>query len=222
MSVAYRWTAGSSHYPLRGMASVTSDPELEALKAGDAAAFEALLDRYHGPLLRVALGYVRDREAAEDAVQETWLRVLAGLDRFEGRSTLKTWIFGILLNVARSRRRRDRRILPFSSLFRRDQPGSEPIVDPDRFNAEGRWTSLPENWESLPEARLMSREVLDRVGAAIDELPPKLREVILLRDVADWSAEEAASLLGISAANQRVRLHRARGHVRRVLEEYLR
>lgn len=222
MSVAYRWTAGSSQYPLRSVASVTSDPELEALKAGDAAAFEALLHRYHGPLLRVALGYVRDREAAEDAVQETWLRVLAGLDRFEGRSTLKTWIFGILLNVARSRRRRDLRILPFSSLFRRDEPGSEPIVDPDRFNAEGRWTSLPENWESLPEARLMSREVLDRVGAAIDELPPKLREVILLRDVAGWSAEEAASLLGISAANQRVRLHRARGHVRRVLEEYLR
>lgn len=222
MAVAWPWPAGSSLYPLRGVAGVITDPELEALKAGDAAAFEALLDRYHGPLLRVALGYVRDREAAEDAVQETWLRVLAGLDRFEGRSTLKTWIFGILLNVARSGRRRDRRILPFSSLFRRDEPGSEPTVDPDRFNSEGRWTSLPENWESLPEARLMSREVLDRVGAAIDELPPKLREVILLRDVAGWSAEEAASLLGISGANQRVRLHRARGHVRRVLEDYLR
>ena len=222
MSVAYRSPARGSLYPWRGVARVSSDSELDALKAGDAAAFEALLDRYHGPLLRVALGYVRDREAAEDAVQETWLRVLAGLDRFEGRSTLRTWIFGILLNVARSRRRQDRRLLPFSALFRRDEPGSEPIVDPDRFNAEGRWTSLPDKWEVLPEARLMSREVLDRVGAAIDELPPKLREVILLRDVGGWSAEEAASLLGISEANQRVRLHRARGHVRRVLEEYLR
>ena len=222
MAVAYGWPAGSSLYPLRGVASTTSDPELEALKSGDAAAFEALIDRYHGPLLRVAAGYVGDHAAAEDAVQETWLQVLAGLDRFEGRSTLKTWIFGILLNVARSRRRRERRSIPFSSLFRRDAPGSEPLVDPDRFNAQGRWTSLPQNWESLPEARLMNREVLDHVGAAIDELPAKLREVILLRDVAGWSAAETASLLGISDANQRVRLHRARGHVRRVLERYLR
>jgi RNA polymerase sigma-70 factor, ECF subfamily len=214
--------AGSAwHYSLPSVARLTTDPELDALKAGDEAAFTSLLERYHGPLFRLAVSHLRDRDAAEDAVQETWLRVLAGLDRFEGRSSLKTWIFGILLNVARSRRRRESRLLPFTSLFRRDAPGSEPIVDPDRFNAEGRWTSLPDNWDNLPEARLLSREVLGRVGAAIDELPPKLREVIILRDVAGLPAADAAGLLGITEANQRVRLHRARGHVRRVLEDYL-
>ena len=222
MEITPPWAAGDRHYPLPRVARLTTDPELEALKAGDEAAFAALIDRYHGPLFRLAMGHLRDRDAAEDAVQETWLQMLAGLDRFEGRSSLKTWIFGILLNVARSRRRRESRLLPFTSLFRRDEPGSGPIVDPDRFNAEGRWTSLPDNWEGLPESRLLSREVLGQVGAAIDELPAKLREVIVLRDVAGLPAGAVASLLGISEVNQRVRLHRARGHVRRVLEDYLR
>ena len=221
MAVASLWVPADWHYPLPRVAGLTTDPELEALRTGDEAAFAALLDRYHGPLFRLAMSHLRDRDAAEDAVQETWLQLIAGLDRFEGRSSLKTWIFGILLNVARSRRRRESRLLPFTSLFRRD-PGSGPIVDPDRFNAEGRWTSLPDSWEGLPESRLLSREVLGRVGAAIDELPPKLREVIILRDVGGLPAAEVAGLLGISEANQRVRLHRARGHVRRVLEEYLR
>lgn len=223
MSIAHLGAAGGGwHYSWPRVARLTSDPELDALKAGDEAAFASLLDRYHGPLYRLAMSHLRDRGAAEDAVQETWLRVLAGLDGFEGRSSLKTWIFGILLNVARSRRRRESRLLTFTSLLRRDAPGGEPVVDPDRFTAGGLWTSLPDNWESLPESRLLSREVLGRVGAAIDELPPKLREVILLRDVAGLPAADAAELLGISAANQRVRLHRARGHVRRMLEEYLR
>ena len=177
MAIVLRWAPAERHYPLARVANLTSDPELEALRAGDEAAFASLLDRYHGPLFRLAMGYLRDRDAAEDAVQETWLQVLAGLDRFEGRSSLKTWIFGILLNVARSRRRRESRLLPFTSLFRRGEEGGGPIVDADRFNSDGRWTSLPDNW---------------------------------------------AGLLGISEANQRVRLHRARGHVRRVLEEYLR
>jgi RNA polymerase sigma-70 factor, ECF subfamily len=222
VSIAQRWAFGERLYPLPRVARLITDPELEALKAGDEAAFADLLDRYHGPLFRLAMGHLHDRDAAEDAVQETWLQVLAGLDRFEGRSSLKTWIFGILLNVARSRRRRESRLLPFTSLFRRDEPGSGPIVDPDRFNAGGRWTSLPDNWAGLPESRLLSREVLGRVGAAIDELPAKLREVIVLRDVAGLPAGDVAALLGISEVNQRVRLHRARGHVRRALEDYLR
>ena len=221
MAIAYG-AARTWLYPLARVAKLTTDPELDALRAGDEAAFAALLDRYHGPLFRLAMSHLRDRDAAEDAVQETWLRVLAGLDRFEGRSSLKTWIFGILLNVVRSRRRRESRLLPFTSLFRHDEPGIGPIVDPDRFNSDGRWTSLPDNWAGLPESRLLSQEVLGRVGAAIDELPPKLREVIQLRDVAGLPAAEVATLLGISEANQRVRLHRARGHVRRVLEDYLR
>jgi RNA polymerase sigma-70 factor (ECF subfamily) len=221
MAIVVRRAAAARHYPLARVANMTSDPELAALKAGDEAAFASLLDRYHGPLFRLAMGYLRDRDAAEDAVQETWLQVLAGLDRFEGRSSLKTWVFGILLNVARSRRRRESRLLPFTSLLRRDEPGSGPIVDADRFNANGRWTSLPDNWEGLPESRLLSREVLGRVGAAIDELPPKLREVIVLHDVAGLPSAAVAGLLGISGVNQRVRLHRARGHVRRALEDYL-
>ncbi len=222
MSIAQRWAFGDLHYPLPGVARLIGDPELDALKAGDEAAFADLLDRYQGPLFRLAMGHLHDRDAAEDAVQETWLQVLAGLDRFEGRSSLKTWIFGILLNVARSRRRRESRLVPFTSLFRRDEPGGGPIVDPDRFNAAGNWTSLPDNWANLPESRLLSREVLGRVGAAIDELPAKLREVIVLRDVAGLPAGDVVALLGISEVNQRVRLHRARGHVRRVLEDYLR
>jgi len=195
---------------------------VDALRAGDEAAFVQLVREYQPSLVRVARIYVSTQAAAEEVAAETWLAVLNGIGRFEGRSSLKTWIFGILLNVARSRRRRESRLLPFTSLFRRDEPGSGPIVDPDRFNAEGRWTSLPDNWESLPESRLLSREVLGRVGAAIDELPPKLREVIILRDVAGLPAADAAVLLGITEANQRVRLHRARGHVRKVLEDYLR
>ena len=219
MSIAYRWGSGARHYPLPGVASLTTDPELEALRAGDEAAFAELLDRYHGPLFRLAMGHLRDRDAAEDAVQETWLQVLARLDRFEGRSSLQDLD---LRDPHQRGRRRESRLLAFTSLFRRDEPGGGPIVDPDRFNKEGRWTSLPDNWAGLPESRLLSREVLGRVGAAIDELPPKLREVIVLHDVAGLPSADVAALLGISEVNQRVCLHRARAYVRRVLEEYLR
>lgn len=210
-------------YPWPRMADATPDAELAALRTGDEAAFVALIDRFHGPMLRLAMTYVRDREAAEDAVQETWLVCLRGLEGFEGRSSLKTWLFGILVNIARARGRRDSRSLPFASLFRRDDSDSRrPAVDPDRFDAEGRWTSLPSNWESLPEDRLLSRETVERVTAAIDSLPSKQREVIVLRDVAGWSAEETSAFLKVSDVNQRVRLHRARAAVRAALEEYLR
>lgn len=192
--------------------------ELEALKAGDEDAFRALIQRYHGAILRLAMTYVGDREAAEDVVQETWLAVLRGVRSFEGRSSLKTWVFGIAINVARSRRRKESRILSFTSLFqRRDESG--PTVDPSRFGAEGMWRSLPDSW---PEGRLIGAETLQRVKEAIDALPPKQREVIVMRDVAGMEAGEVAELIGISAENQRVRLHRARAAVRRVLEDYLR
>ena len=204
------------------MAEGTADTELAALRAGDEATFVSLIERYHGPMLRIAMGYVRDRGVAEDVVQEAWLTCLRGLGRFEGRSSFKTWLFGILINLARARRRKESRILTFTSLFRRDDSDSRgPAVDPDRFNAMGMWTSLPSNWSELPEANLLSRETLDRVRVAIDALPPKLREVILLRDVAGWDAEETAALLKLSAVNQRVRLHRARAAVRQALEDYL-
>lgn len=199
------------------------DPELEALKAGDEVAFQSLIQRYHGPMLRLAMSYVGDRGVAEDVVQESWLICLRGLDRFEGRSSLKTWIFGIAINVARSRRRKEARILPFASFWRRDDSeGHRPTVDQSRFGSDGMWRERPSTWDNLPESKVLGDETLRRVKAAIEALPPKQREVILLRDVAGFGADEVRALLGISAANERVRLHRARAAVRKMLEEYLR
>src|SRR6266700_2533324 len=199
------------------------DPDLAALRSGDEAAFEALIGRYHGPMLRLAMTYVRDRGVAEDAVQETWLTCLRTIDRFQGRSSLKTWIFGILLNVARSRRRKESRILPFTSLFRRD--GGEdrgPTVDQRRFGRDGMWSTPPDSWSNVPESRLLDRETVEKVKAAIETLPAKQREVVILRDVAGFDADEVCALLSISQSNQRVRLHRGRAAVRKTLEEYLR
>ena len=199
------------------------DAELEALRAGDEAAFQALIQRYHGPMLRLAMTYLGDRGVAEDVVQEAWLTCLRSLDRFEGRSSLKTWLFGILVNVARSRRRKESRILPFASLWRRDgSDGRTPTVDRSRFGADGLWRDGPHSWDNLPESKVLGEETLQHVRTAIEALPAKQREVILLRDVAGFDAGEVSSLLGISAANERVRLHRARAAVRQMLEEYLR
>jgi RNA polymerase sigma-70 factor (ECF subfamily) len=199
------------------------DPDLEALKAGDEDAFRALIQRHHGSMLRLAMTYVGDPGVAEDVVQESWLTCLRGLDKFEGRSTLKTWIFGIVLNVARSRRRKEARILPFASLFRRDDSDRKRVtVDQSRFGSDGMWASRPDSWNSIPEARVVGIETLERVKLAIEALPPKQREVITLRDVAGLEAEEVCGLLSISAENQRVRLHRARAGVRKMLEDYLR
>ncbi len=205
-------------YPWRGMPAA-QDPELAALRAGDERAFEALIERHHGAMLRLAMSYVGERAVAEEVVQETWIAVLQSLDRFEGRSSLATWIFRILVNVARSRHRKESRSLPFSSLFQRD--GSGDAVDGDRFDRAGLWSRPPSPWSSVPEDRLLSSETRDQLDAALRTLPEKLRQVIVLRDVAGWSGEEVSSFLGISPANQRVRLHRARAVVRRSLEAYL-
>jgi len=199
------------------------DSELEALRAGNEAAFQSLIQRYHGPMFRLAMNYVGDRGVAEDVVQESWLTCLRSLDRFEGRSSLKTWLFGILVNVARSRRRKESRILPFASLWRRDDSDSRrPTVDRSRFGSDGMWSDGPRSWDNVPESKVLGAETLQNVRSAIDALPPKQREVILLRDVAGFDAAEVSGLLGISAANERVRLHRARAAVRQKLEEYLR
>jgi RNA polymerase sigma-70 factor, ECF subfamily len=201
----------------------TFDSELEALRAGDEAAFRALIERYHGAIMRLAMAYVRDRGVAEDVVQETWLTCLRSLDKFEGRSSLKTWIFGIAMNVARSRRRKEARIVPFASLWHRDDSDKRrPTVDSTRFGPDGMWASRPASWSSLPESTVLGNETLQRVKEAIDVLPAKQRDVITLRDVAGLTADEVCGLLSISAENQRVRLHRARASVRKMLEEYLR
>jgi len=211
-----------SSYPGPRVVREPIDPDLGALRSGDEAAFEALIGRYHGPMMRLAMTYLHDRGAAEDAVQETWLTCLRTLDRFEGRSSLKTWIFGILLNVARARRRKESRIMPFTSLFRRDDGDARvATVDPRRFGADGMWSTPPDSWSNVPESRLLDRETINHVKAAIERLPAKQREVVILRDVAGFEADEVCSLLSISAANQRVRLHRGRASVRKTLEEYL-
>jgi RNA polymerase sigma-70 factor (ECF subfamily) len=199
------------------------DSELDALKAGDEEAFKSLIQRYHGPMLRLAMAYVRDREVAEDVVQESWLTCLRSLDRFEGRSSLKTWILGIVMNVARARRRKESRILPFASLWRRDDSDSDrPTVDPSRFGRDGMWQTRPHAWDNLPESKVLGDEALQKVKSAIEGLPPKQREVIVLRDVAGLDADEVSGMLGISPENERVRLHRARAAVRKMLEDYLR
>ena len=205
------------------MAEPSYPSDLEALKSGDEPAFRDLIQRFHGPMLRLAMAYVRDREVAEDVVQESWLVCLRGIDRFEGRSTLKTWILGIVLNVARARRRKEARVLPFASLFRRDDSDRpRPTIDASRFGPDGLWRSGPDNWENVPESKVLGGETLERVKAAIEALPSKQKEVIVLRDVAGLDAAEVSAMLGISAENERVRLHRARVGVRKALEEYLR
>jgi RNA polymerase sigma-70 factor (ECF subfamily) len=198
---------------------------LDALRAGDEGAFTELVREYHGSLVRVARTYVSTLAAAEEVAQETWVGVLNGLDRFEGRSSLRTWIFRILTNIAKTRAQRDRRSVPFASLA--DESGDgEPSVDPERFMPSGErwaghWKSYPDSWGELPEERLLSDETLARLQEAIDRLPPAQRQVITLRDVEGWSSEDVCSALELSETNQRVLLHRARSKVRQVLEGYL-
>jgi RNA polymerase sigma-70 factor (ECF subfamily) len=199
---------------------------LAALKQGDEHAFVALVERHQGLMLRVALRYVHTRAVAEEVVQETWVGVLHGLDRFEGRAALKTWIFRILTNRAKTRGTRERRSIPFSAFADPAAEGSEPAVDPSRFQSAEDiwphgWASPPTSWDEVPEERLLSFETLDKVAEAIASLSGAQREVITLRDVEGWTSAEVCNHLGISETNQRVLLHRARAKVRRALEEYL-
>lgn len=197
------------------------DPELEAVKSGDDSAFEELTRRHYPAMLRIAMAYVRDREVADDLIQEAWLTFLRTLDRFEGRSSLRTWLFGILTNLARARRRRESRFVPFTYLFERGAGSRGPTVDPRRFGPDDRWQSPPPSWSPLPESVFESRETLAELRTAIDKLPPRLREVMVLRDVVGLSSDEVRGLLAISASNQRVRLHRARAAVRQRMEDLL-
>jgi RNA polymerase sigma-70 factor (ECF subfamily) len=192
-----------------------------ALRAGDEAAFVTLVERYHLPLMRLARLYVPDQTAAEEVVQEAWLGVLQGLGRFEGRCSLKTWIFRIVTNIAKTRGQRERRRIAFSLLDSADEGSDEPVVDPDRFGRDGHWVLAPQSWDELPEERLLARETRERIRAAIAVLPPRQQTVITLRDVEGWTAEEVCELLEIAPTHQRVLLHRARSAVRQSLEQYL-
>jgi RNA polymerase sigma-70 factor (ECF subfamily) len=200
--------------------------QLAALRAGDERAFSGLVERHHAAMVRFATVYVPSRAIAEEVVQDAWLAVLDGLDRFEGRSSLKTWIFRILTHKALTRGAREHRTVPFSSLFDAAKDEGEPAVDPERFFSPnpghpGHWSDPPRRWEGAPEERLLSRETLARVRAAIEALPPSQREVITLRDVEGWTSKEVCNVLDITETNQRVLLHRARSKVRQALERYL-
>jgi len=199
---------------------------LERLRQGDEAAFASLVDRHHGALIRLAMAYVSDHSIAEEVVQETWIGVLEGLDRFEGRSSLKTWIFRILTNKAKTRGVRESRHVSFSPLAASEENPEEPAVDPTRFQTTGHWAgywvSYPQPWdENTPEKLLLSQEGTTFLEQAIEALPGKLRQIIVMRDVEGLSSDEACNILGISETNQRVLLHRARSRVRKALEKYL-
>lgn len=191
------------------------------LRNGNEKAFTTLIDRYHNSMIRLAMSYVQDRSIAEEVTQEAWLGVIQGLNRFEGRSSLKTWLFRILINTAKTRGVREGRSVPFSALQNSDEEETDHTVEPDRFNpTSGHWSSPPQSWSDLDD-RLFSQTTRLFIDSVIAELPASQRHVITMRDIDGWSAEEVCSALGVSEANQRVLLHRARARVRRALEQYL-
>jgi RNA polymerase sigma-70 factor, ECF subfamily len=196
---------------------------LARLRAGDERAFEALVERHYPTMLAVARHYVKTRAVAEEVVQEAWLGVLNGIDRFEGRSSLRTWILRILVNTAKTRGVREARSVPFASLA---PEGDEAAVEPERFRSAddpfpGHWRAYPGNWQRLPDEALADRETLDVVLATIRLLPPPQRIVITMRDIQGCGAEEVCEALDVSEGNQRVLLHRARSKVRTALERHL-
>lgn len=222
------FSAGATQ-PATGSAFVASAAEVRlvtALRQRDESSFIKLVEQYHPSLLRVSMLYVSTRAVAEEVVQETWLGVLQGIDKFEGRSSLKTWIFKILMNRARTRAEREGRSVPFSVAWNPAADPGEPAVEPERFLGPdhpqwpGHWALPPQSWGESPEERLLTKEVRAHIQKAIEALPPSQREVITLRDIEQWSSDEVCNVLGISGTNQRVLLHRARSRVRRALEQY--
>jgi RNA polymerase sigma-70 factor, ECF subfamily len=206
-------------------ATAAEEAELVArLRAGDEQAFESLVEAYHGTMMSVARNYVKTRDVAEEVVQEAWVGVLNGIDRFEGRSSLKTWVLRILVNTALTRGGREARTVPFSSLAPAEE--DEPAVEPERFRPSGEafaghWNAYPGDWSSVPAERLEGQETIEVIKTAVQELPDAQRTVIAMRDIAGCTAEEVCDTLDVSAGNQRVLLHRARSHVRAALEKHL-
>ena len=195
---------------------------LTRLRAGDERAFETLVERHYATMLAVARHHVKSRAVAEEVVQDAWLGVLKGIDRFEGRSSLRTWILRILVNIAKTRGAREARSVPFASL---SPEGDQAAVDPERFRSAddpfpGHWRAYPGNWHQLPEDALGNRETLDVVLATIHELPAPQRIVITMRDIHGCDSREVCEALDVSEGNQRVLLHRARSKVRGALERH--
>ena len=203
--------------------AVSDEQTLAALRAGDERAFRDLFARSYPTMKRVARAYVASDAVAEEIVQETWMAIVTGIDRFEGRSALGTWIFSILTNQAKTHSAREKRALPLSCVAR--SHAEEPAVDPDRFQKDdeawpGHWATPPRPWQR-PERRLLSLEARDRLKHALAQLPERQRLIVGLRDIDGHSSEEVCDLLGLSQENQRVLLHRGRARLRAVLEEYL-
>ena len=198
---------------------------LAALKRRDESAFVALVERYQRPLLRLALVYCRSLAIAEEIVQDTWLGVIRGIDRFEGRASFKTWLFQILVNRARTRAEREGRDVSFSSLVEEAEAPGEPAVPPERFRPiddkwPNNWALPPHSWGESADAGLLAGETMDLVKRAIAQLPFAQQQVITLRDIEGWPAEDVCNVLMISETNQRVLLHRARSRVRGALESH--
>jgi RNA polymerase sigma-70 factor, ECF subfamily len=208
-----------------------SEPDVEAgllqrLREGNEEAFGALVDRYHGAMIRFARGFVRDQAVAEEVAQDAWLGVLNGLADFAGRSSLKSWIFAIVANKAKTRAGKEARSIPFSAMAAREVSGTEPAVDPGRFlgpDAEwpGHWARPPQSWGDRPEERLLGQETMQQLARIIEGLPPAQRMVITLRDVDGHDAKSVCNILGVTEMNMRVLLHRARSRVRGQLERAL-
>lgn len=202
-----------------------ADADLVAqLRAGDETALSALVDQWSPAMLRVARCYVGSVQSAEDVVQEAWLGMLTGLARFQGRSSLRTWTFSILVNRARTRGAREARTLPHASLGSRDQAAAVDWICGQHGEGSGRWASTGSRpaWDSVPETVALSREVLRLLDEAVAALPERQRRVVTMRDMCGMTAEEVCAALGISAQNQRVLLHRARAALRAALGGYYR
>jgi RNA polymerase sigma-70 factor (ECF subfamily) len=190
------------------------------LRAGEEAAFNELVDRYHGMLIRVAMNYVADLSVAEEVVQDAWLGVMEGIGGFEGRSSLKSWLFSIVIHKAKDRGVREKRYVSMN-MTNVDEM-DEPAVDPSRFRASGEWGLPPQQWDEItPERLLSSREHLALLQRAIEELPDNLREVLVLRDIEEMDSKDICALLKITESNLYVRLHRARERVRAAMEPHL-
>jgi RNA polymerase sigma-70 factor (ECF subfamily) len=206
--------------PTAPPSDAASDALVARLRAGDENAFRELVSLFHGNMLGLARTYLRSKQSAEEIVQDTWIAVIEGIDRFEGRSSLKGWIYAILVNKARTRAVREGRTVSFSELSS-DDP-DDAAIDPARFRADGHWTDPPAVWEELtPERFASGRELLGHMREALERLPEAQRAVIILRDIEGCEAEEACNILGISETNQRVLLHRGRARLRNAMERLL-
>lgn len=220
-------TESMGHNPPVNPLSLTKaeDQRIARLREGDEGAFAELVDQHQSVLLRIARGYVGNREVAEEVVQDTWMGVIESLNRFEGRSSLRTWICGILIHKAKDRGVREKRHTTFSAFESYDNEHGE-AVDPSRFQQSGEWAGHwafpPQPWnDQTPEKLLASRQAVQAMRRAIETLPATLKEVLILRDVEGVDAKEVCGLLKITETNLYVRLHRARERVRAAIEVYL-